>query len=426
MIRKTMQAHSAPTQENYFCDLVSNPNTTGSDIERALAEEKIDVNFPHTVKELRPIELAVMFSNMSVVGFLIENISQIILLTVHQQNLLELATTNFNHPPVLQYLLNPSNRIWLKFEDGTTDLHAHAMAGRINAVTEILRAEPDRLLEVSKEGKNVFYWASLTNQDAVITILMVFGDQFITRNIVTPNLQNLQKYFDTMEKYSQRNNSKFKELLFILEMKIKHFTERTNADIDRSGLLNELRRYLAKQFELLSNNYLEDFHTAESDQEQVEAYDAAVEMINKAISLLLSVSGKSAAERRQFHNYYFKYADILDQYARRCCENADDDGNIALYDEAISIYEKSFSILNKVNSNDLFTNQAKALKINNVNSALAAVKKQKINAVNAKWDKFYDPETTTEEEESQKEEENKAEHEGTGEEDGHRLKRQRA
>jgi hypothetical protein len=104
-------------------------------------------------------------------------------------------------PEIKDLVLNPKSRLWELFQDGTTDLHMHAFAGRVDEVITLLIEKPDRNLEVNRAGENVFYWAFKGDARDMFINEMSIADTYKLSLVDAGRWDDLIKYYQSSRKF---------------------------------------------------------------------------------------------------------------------------------------------------------------------------------------------------------------------------------
>jgi hypothetical protein len=152
-----------------LCLLFANPATTRKEILDFVADDKnenININETNNKDKSRPVEFAAQSGNLDNLKMLIEEMEADVSINIANANfnLLQWAHDSEASEEVRMYLRDPHKRIWLHFNDGTTDLHINAMKGRWSQVEAMLAQDPDRICEMSAGRFSPLYWANLAAQ----------------------------------------------------------------------------------------------------------------------------------------------------------------------------------------------------------------------------------------------------------------------
>ena len=150
-------------------DAVADRANGKAEIQKIFDESKPDVDALHSLHGTRPIEFNLQSGSLSALKYLIEEAHASLDSRQSEYGLFHWAGQNT--PDILEYLTNPTDKIYKRFQDGTTDLLAFAISGRIDQLIEILAVTPKRITEADLRGQNALYWAEFAGQHETVDFL---------------------------------------------------------------------------------------------------------------------------------------------------------------------------------------------------------------------------------------------------------------
>lgn len=117
---------------------------------KQLVEAGVNLNDYDPIFEVTPIEVAAKWGSLAAVKLLITHGADVEV-KFFGENIFDLA--GFNSHEVRTYLSNEQDRLWEKFNDGTTELHAAALSGDLDRYKRVLAARPDLAHKPNQLGK---------------------------------------------------------------------------------------------------------------------------------------------------------------------------------------------------------------------------------------------------------------------------------
>jgi hypothetical protein len=298
------------------------------------AEEKINLN-QRGSKGLRPVEETAISGNATMLRFLIEVCGVDISADEDTPNLVERASAN---PKAREYLLNTNDKLWQRFNDGTTDFLAHVMAGRLGAAEILVESNPQLIFDKNIRFQNAFHWCHLLKINAAW--LHASAESYFQQNLLQGRWADLARYHGCMGHFNRLQLPNRPNVAFIqYDLSVEYF---------RKALQNCSRQQEAYQLTIeLATALL--FCGRMHLQMRVGNSDAAAHSIatseiclNKAIKIMRSLPKESLSSNR------YLFDSLLREHAENCfllddiCYAIGDSLSFHLLD-AIEFYKKSIS-----------------------------------------------------------------------------------
>jgi hypothetical protein len=180
---------------NLFCELVAHRDTTREAVEKFLSETNIDINVDtHSVSEELPVYLAAHSGNRNVLQYLIEAREANLDARDRDNNLFYYAQQNPSED-VRKYVADPHKKLWEKFRDTTSDLHAAVLGERVEELTQILTENPNRIIEENQKNQSCFAVAQHVGKTKIFATLIAFGLNYIHECKTKKAWENIAIYY---------------------------------------------------------------------------------------------------------------------------------------------------------------------------------------------------------------------------------------
>jgi hypothetical protein len=173
-------------------------------------------------KKIKAVEAAASSGSVNSLNYLIENQKADITANDETRNLLEFA---INNAEVKSYLLNPEKKRWQRFNDGTSDFLAHVAAGRTDLVKDMFAKNNNLICDSNLRYQNAFYWAHITQNQAMKILLQQLGRNYVAANVLTQDWGNLANYYACMGHYHAKTQENTQLALSEFEKSISFYTK---------------------------------------------------------------------------------------------------------------------------------------------------------------------------------------------------------
>ncbi len=263
---------------NELHNAAKDPSVDGWNKVKKLIREGADVNERHSQYGTTPVAFAAQSGSLLTLKELVRARASLDA-SKDERNLFLYAL--FNRPEVIKYLSKPD--IYTQFNDGTTDFHAAALAGRVDEVKLILDQNPDRIREKSHHGVTALYWAVLARQEDVVQCITNHpAYQTLSKDEIDENARNISNGLnDIANHYVDIHQTAFAISLYELAVQYRNSVS-AKTEVDSKNLVT--------YYSNLGGAYIYQ-HTKESDEQAiikaVEAYQkskAEVEKVSKSDS----------------------------------------------------------------------------------------------------------------------------------------------
>jgi len=257
---------------NELHNAAKDPSIVGLNKVKKLIREGADVNERHSQYTTTPVAFAVQSGSLLTLEALVRANASLDA-SKDERNLFLYAL--FNRPEVIEYLSKP--HIYTKFNDGTTDLHAAALAGRVDEVKAILDQDPNRIKEKSLHGASALYWAVLARQEEVVQCIINHpAYQTLSKDEIDENARNISNGLnDIANHYFDIHQTAYAISLYELAVQYRNSVN-TKSESDSKNLVT--------YYTNLGGAYIYQ-HTKESDEQAitkaVEAYQKSKAEVEK-------------------------------------------------------------------------------------------------------------------------------------------------
>jgi ankyrin repeat protein len=185
------------------------PGDDLDEIKRLLSSPDCDVNAICPKTKKRAIHIAAQADNFQILRYLIEQ-ANAELDASQCDNLITLVLNGkpkIHRAQFITYLTRPDLKLYRRFNDGTTDLHAAALAGDADRVFLILKQAPELKDQVNRCGKLPLFYALNSGSIRTIDQLLNEGEENKPlHNGLTPLLFSIrQGYIETVEWLIKKN-----------------------------------------------------------------------------------------------------------------------------------------------------------------------------------------------------------------------------
>ncbi len=229
-----------PDPVKQLFQIIQKKQKSAAEVEEFIAENNVDITQFYRFRAA--IDHAVVYGSTLVAKQLIEHHPNALSIPVgsKRNNLMQKIRQKDISPELKEYILDPNRRLWESFQDGTTDLHAHAFAGRLNDVADILSYAPERLLEINRSGENVFYWAFYSDKSDEFRDELEISSEIFKANLVEDKRwEMLLKLYQSSQKFIKECLTP-KEQIEMLEIQVAWFEKFR----DNSPTCDELNDFL--------------------------------------------------------------------------------------------------------------------------------------------------------------------------------------
>ncbi len=185
-----------------FFGLLQNEDKTIEDVEEFIAENPVNLSEVYRLKTA--VDHAVCFSNFSIAKHLVKKYPDALSIPAGstRENLMQLIRARKVRSETKAFILDPDEKIWEHFNDGTTELHVHAYVGRIEETMKILYQTPERLIECNNQGENVLYWAHYSDKYSELKWLLEnISSLFLINAFNSHQWSLVLKFYQTSEKF---------------------------------------------------------------------------------------------------------------------------------------------------------------------------------------------------------------------------------
>jgi tetratricopeptide (TPR) repeat protein len=213
---------------NRFCDLAAAATTTRAMMEDFLLDAKIDdaIDAAHSQSEEPVVNLAAHSGSAEVLQFLIEEKNATVDVANHAMrlNLFDCALENPSEA-VKQYLTDPNKKLWLRFNDQTTDLHAAVYGARQSDIISILSRDPHSLIAENQKKRGVFTMVKRQGYEKIADALIAFGLHYTQDCETQKSWGNMAIYYHQLADYYQSTANDLDMIRESYESSIYYYNE---------------------------------------------------------------------------------------------------------------------------------------------------------------------------------------------------------
>jgi ankyrin repeat protein len=148
------------------------------EIKRILAMPFVDINSICPESNMKAINFAAKAGNLEILSYLIEQANA----SLNADNCLNLMMSaahcqTSNRHAIISYTTDLKLKLYTQFNDGTTDLHAAALAGNSKSISEILSKNSEQMNQADQRGRTALFWALCSGSIEAVDLLLKKGDE---------------------------------------------------------------------------------------------------------------------------------------------------------------------------------------------------------------------------------------------------------
>jgi uncharacterized membrane-anchored protein YhcB (DUF1043 family) len=361
---RTPEEIAADIQKNVdrLCDLAQHPDTTRSMMIRFVSEEKPDLNAPDSISKQPAVYLAALSGNAEVLQYLIEEMGVNLNAERRNNNLFYFAMQN-SSAEVKKYLSDPVKKIWEKFKDKTSELHAAVFGNRIKETVQILHNDPERLIEENQKEQSIFFMANQRGHEKIAAELITFGFNYVYTHKAKQDWANIATYYHQLADYYKFSSTDSEQKQACYESSIHYYQKaiptRQTDKSNQPELLHLLLRLAACQLEHahMSLTRGNEYYEKQEWRRAVTHFTTSERLLDttsETYQQLQEFIPECRQTIRQLEN------EKIDAMISRACihfeigkvEN-DTDNKLAEYQTSIKLTETCLSLLQKIPAQEL-------------------------------------------------------------------------